>query len=473
MMSETIRFLLTGTIAGSGLFAMALVLEAIFQEGYINQILYIAKGVLFFYLVSMFPVYYAVSGVARQVEVQRVSSEDFYYVQRFEGIKNMETIGTVETVCMLLVMVWLGTSAVIMISFAIKNYYFSKKLLMMSRTIDDERCHLLEKYKSELDMKRKIGLYECSLISSPVLIGMIQPKIMLPAKGEYDLEEWEMFLKHEICHYKNHDLYYRLLLEIVKGIHWFNPIIYYFTFKFYEISELACDSRTIMDYDLKKRVCYAKLLSKTMGEKASVQTLASFSGSYKRTERRILNIMKRKKRKNCMIFSLAAAIFLVLCPLISYASAKVVNHSENILVNNFRAGYDNKEGSVLIDNEVITDVVNVKSVELAGIMPSMSRGSNIINNLIISATGEAYFSSVSLKNGSEVKIGVTSGNPGDAYIGGVVDSSGNRFYVNATNGVLGHTFTIEEAGSYRVFFEGKNGRGGSDICLNGTITVEY
>lgn len=473
MMNEMLRILLTGTIAGSGLFAMVLVLNHMFHEGYIEQILYVAKGVLFFYLISVLPVYYVAAGLARQVEVQVVNSEDFYYLERFEGMKNLETVGAAEAMSMLLAMVWMGVFAILIIRFIIKNHIFSKKLLAMSVLIDDERFDLFLKCKKELIVKRNIELYECSLISSPILIGITQPKIMLPIKGEYNLEEWEMFLKHEMCHFKNHDLYYRLYLEIVQCIHWFNPVIYSFVYKFYEISELVCDSRTVSGYGLEKRICYARLINKAMEEKPSIKTLASFSGSYKRAERRIFNIMKRKKHKNNIVFSLAVVVFLILCPIISYAAARAVNHSENVLVNKFRSYYDNEERAITVDERVTTDFVNINSIEAVESAPRISRGSNVINNLVISATGEAYFSSVNLENGSKVKIGVISGNSNDKYIGGVVDSRGKRYYVNATNGVLGHSFTVSESGSYRVFFEGKNGSGGSDICLNGTITIEY
>lgn len=473
MMNELFRIILTGTIAGSGLFAMALLLEYFFQVDYIEQILLAMKGVLFFYLISVLPVTFVVASLTRQVKIQLVHSGDFSYIKWFEGMKNMETAGAVKDVAALLGLVWLVVFIVLIFRFVIKNVCFSRKLSAASVVIEDERLALLKKYEGDWNIMRNTGLYECSLISSPVLIGIVQPKIMLPRGGEYDFWEWEMFIKHEMCHLKKHDLFYRLLLELLICVHWFNPIVVFFVFKFYEISELVCDSNTVEGYSLEERGCYAKLLNKAMERKPSVKTLASFSGSYQRAERRIRNIMKRKKRKNNLAFSLAAGILLILCPMVSYASAEAVNYAEEFLVNQYRLHHDNKQGAVYAGDGVITDYKDMKQMEPVETMTRISPGNNVIHDFVVKAMGEGYLNPVGLEKGDKVKIGVVSGNSDDNYIGGVVDCQGNRYYVNSTNGVLGYTFIISEPGDYRVFFEGENGGGGSDICLNGTVTVAY
>lgn len=35
-----------------------------------------------------------------------------------------------------------------------------------------------------------------------------------------------------------------------------------------------------------------------------------------------------------------------------------------------------------------------------------------------------------------------------------------------------HTFKITKSDIYEVFFQGKNGSGGADITLNGTVSIE-
>ena len=58
---------------------------------------------------------------------------------------------------------------------------------------------------------------------SPSIIGLIKPVIILP---NIDLSDRELFyiLKHEIQHYKHHDLWLKALSELISVLYWWNPL---------------------------------------------------------------------------------------------------------------------------------------------------------------------------------------------------------------------------------------------------------
>ncbi len=88
----------------------------------------------------------------------------------------------------------------------------------------------------EIQVRLRIGhrmaLYESQTVDSPMLIGLIQPYIILPSKlltamsgREYDIC---LILHHELVHYKRRDIWYKWLFQAVVCVHWFNPLVYLF-----------------------------------------------------------------------------------------------------------------------------------------------------------------------------------------------------------------------------------------------------
>ena len=65
----------------------------------------------------------------------------------------------------------------------------------------------------------------CSALVTPMAVGLIRTKICLPHE-EYSEQELEMILKHELIHWERKDLWYKFLLLLVRGIHWFNPFVW-------------------------------------------------------------------------------------------------------------------------------------------------------------------------------------------------------------------------------------------------------
>ena len=60
---------------------------------------------------------------------------------------------------------------------------------------------------------------------SPAVVGIRKPILVLP---EYPFSENELYYVclHEAEHCRNHDLWLRLLLDIVICTQWFNPLVY-------------------------------------------------------------------------------------------------------------------------------------------------------------------------------------------------------------------------------------------------------
>ncbi|MDE6889433.1 MAG: M56 family metallopeptidase [Eubacterium sp.] len=106
-------------------------------------------------------------------------------------------------------------------------------------------------------IKGCVGLCTNSLISSPLLIGILKPCIVLPASDQYlTAEVFHYSVLHELIHYKRADLIYKWLIQFTLCLHWFNPFLYLVEREIRQLCELSCDEAVIKNLDSAERKAY-------------------------------------------------------------------------------------------------------------------------------------------------------------------------------------------------------------------------
>lgn len=96
-------------------------------------------------------------------------------------------------------------------------------------------------------------------------------------KSMFSEEELEFILRHEIIHCSRGDIFYKVLLHIVKNLYWFNPFIYLFVRRFEDCSELACDEILLNREGHGKRKSYAQCILRFAGNKIHLSHTAGIS----------------------------------------------------------------------------------------------------------------------------------------------------------------------------------------------------
>jgi beta-lactamase regulating signal transducer with metallopeptidase domain len=101
---------------------------------------------------------------------------------------------------------------------------------------------------------------------SPCVIGLIRPRIVVPADfdSRYTPREREMILSHERMHVRRGDLVANGISTLIRCLLWFNPLTHLGTDCFRFDQELACDASTLHRCSGSRR-CYAEALLKTVG----------------------------------------------------------------------------------------------------------------------------------------------------------------------------------------------------------------
>lgn len=140
----------------------------------------------------------------------------------------------------------------------------------------------------------KENLYRCDMLLSPVLTGVLRPKILLPPGLDPDSPEGQMVLAHENVHRRRLDNLWRAMAIAVACVHWFNPLVWVMLKALFTDMELSCDEAVLRKgaYGPQQRKAYASALLRFAEDK---RFLISTSFGRAGVKVRIVNVLNYKR----------------------------------------------------------------------------------------------------------------------------------------------------------------------------------
>lgn len=179
-------------------------------------------------------------------------------------------------------------------------FNYRKKISRWSILVkNNEVLEQLHSLYTELNIKHQINVMICNQVQAPMLIGFIKPCIVLPSKT-FTTEEYSFILKHELIHYKHHDLFYKLIMLCAAAVHWFNPFIHYMVYLANNDMELYCDEKLVSESNLHYRENYSKMLLQMITGAAKSNNLllsTGFGSKSRQLKNRFFQIMNSKPTK--------------------------------------------------------------------------------------------------------------------------------------------------------------------------------
>lgn len=161
----------------------------------------------------------------------------------------------------ILALVWFLMSIIFFTRFFQKNRRFQKVL----RIVPEIHSPVLEEAIQLLQHKRRhpavFRFYQLPTQGTPFITGLFRPKIYLP-DGKFTNEELRSIVLHEAMHYYRHDLWLKLLTEMLCILFWWNPLLYYLRKILYDLMELQTDAELIKYCSVSERADYASCLIK-------------------------------------------------------------------------------------------------------------------------------------------------------------------------------------------------------------------
>ncbi len=223
-----------------------------------------------------------------------------------EDVVDVTPVKTIPYTTIFMV-VWIAGIAVSTIIYAVSHVRFLDRVKLWNRTVTEPWANeIFKNVKLKMGITDDVQLYRNRSVHSPILVGFFKPMILIPTRNltENDLY---MVLRHELLHYKRHDLWYILLLVVAGCLHWFNPFVWFMVKRADRDLEIACDEAVVKGTSMEFRRDYCDTILRIIrcdrGRKPALST--GFTTGKKTMKKRFACALDfTKKRTGVVLLSL-------------------------------------------------------------------------------------------------------------------------------------------------------------------------
>lgn len=181
-----------------------------------------------------------------------------------------------------------------------------------STKMTDRQKAYLDGLKEEYGIRRNVLLYQGELGASSMTFGIYRPVII--CGREVGSREAELLIRHELVHIRRMDALWKMLMQFVIFLHWYNVFAWLLYFMFDRLCELSCDETVMLGRAKAEVKEYLLLLigeAMASGEprKTALRWQSGFGGNNKRKiQERVENLVRDKKWNKYAVGTLVAAL---------------------------------------------------------------------------------------------------------------------------------------------------------------------
>lgn len=230
---------------------------------------------------------------------------------------------TMNTIAQMMAIIW---GAGICLAAVCKIFMMRTGKLILHRwripVTDSKRIAQYKKLCREMHIKKAPKLMTNSRLSGPLLAGIRNTYLYLPT-GDYTRDEYELIFRHELCHYRSKDLWYKMLMICVTIVYWFNPAVYFMKKEAERDIEFICDESVIKDRSREDKLRYNRLLLKTAAlDRHPYELSTSLNDGLLTFKKRMVNIMKAGNMKRGIFPIICFTVILIMSNILTGCSLK-------------------------------------------------------------------------------------------------------------------------------------------------------
>ena len=230
-------------------------------------------------------------------------------------IKAAETGLSWNTTMAILFVIWLlGASAFAAVSF-VRFFRWKRTILRLSKPSPYYDA-FVSTFAEEMEIDQ-VEIRISDAVSSPMMIGLFTPTILLPIR-HYEYDELRLIIKHELTHYLHRDLWFKLILILCRAVHWFNPFMVLFARSIEQECEYYCDMSVMEKEPEKMRKVYCNSIVNTLadqvrrnGREMRPVLATSFYSPKSGLKHRFSLVLRGKTRKVIGVLILAGMLTVV------------------------------------------------------------------------------------------------------------------------------------------------------------------
>lgn len=211
----------------------------------------------------------------------------------------------IETV---LLCIW-GLGIVVVLGTAgIRYFRFSVQIRRgLKKPLNDDN-----KIYNSIRFLMKPKLARSDALVTPMTFGLFRPVLVIPCR-EYDTEELNFIISHELVHFSRGDILRKWLMLCVAALHWFNPLMLLFRREMDALCELSCDEILLHNMNREEQRRYGEILLNLAENACRLPSamMTGFADEKKNLKERLLQIMSfQKKGKLALVFGAVLALLL-------------------------------------------------------------------------------------------------------------------------------------------------------------------
>lgn len=154
-----------------------------------------------------------------------------------------------------LIVIWICGSVFSILRLMKKSREVQKVIRANACTDNPRAAEILASIDSECPLPVRV----CSGISVPVLAGYFRPAIYFP-DYPYTDEQLRYVILHEYTHWKRHDIWKKLLMNVICVLIWWNPAVYVIRKEVTQLIEFRCDKTLSKDFSEEEILNYLDIL---------------------------------------------------------------------------------------------------------------------------------------------------------------------------------------------------------------------
>ena len=168
-----------------------------------------------------------------------------------------ESVNPMQIIIWVAALVWI-VGIVLFQTYTLVSYMELRRKIRISIPFRSSRQQLPRQLEWGENLKIYRKIYVCDQIKSPFILGILNPKIYLPAG--MDEAAYENIIQHEATHLKRGDQFWKPLGYLLMSVYWFQPLSWVAYAFFCKDMELACDERATMGMQKSEKASYCQTL---------------------------------------------------------------------------------------------------------------------------------------------------------------------------------------------------------------------
>ncbi len=183
---------------------------------------------------------------------------------------------------------------------------------------EDERLKsVVEDIARQLQIPEQFRVIRSQYVWSPFIISGRHPVVVFPANAhEIERDKLELVIRHEIYHHLKKDNLLLMLMELLNGIYWWNPLMKPVKQKIRMIMEMRIDQKVLNDSSESERLGYCEILLRLAQNRLNeTQYILPFSSNEALKERVTGILLPGKQKPGLSYVTIGLVMLVCLCTL--------------------------------------------------------------------------------------------------------------------------------------------------------------